>query len=303
MTRRPSLLRVVSTLLVLASLSACGQRATPAEERDTSTSYVALGDSYTAAPGVAPSNDACQQSNTNYPHRVAARLKLDLEDVSCGGARTAHVTKPQTFDGDASREPQLRAVTRDTDIVTVSLGGSDTGILPFVGYFCTSLRAKNPSGAPCEEANASAETGPIEIRVTVMEKRLVRVLRNVAKRAPRARIIVVGYPAVFPAEATSCEQLPLARGDFVFAHRLNVLLVEAQKSAAERAKVEYVDVFAASTGHDMCAEDPWISGLQPEPSYAAPLHPYAAEQKLVADLLTDLLRGDAAPTPAQPSDH
>ena len=59
----------------------------------------------------------------------------------------------------------------------------------------------------------------------------------------------------------------------------------------------------ASTGHDMCAEDPWISGLQPEPSYAAPLHPYAAEQKLVADLLTDLLRGDAAPTPAQPSDH
>ncbi|HVW32598.1 MAG TPA: SGNH/GDSL hydrolase family protein, partial [Acidimicrobiia bacterium] len=61
--------------------------------------YVALGDSYTAGPGVpnqVPEAGGCRRSDHNYPHLVAAALHLtDFHDVSCSGARTDHMTAAQ----------------------------------------------------------------------------------------------------------------------------------------------------------------------------------------------------------------
>src|ERR1017187_444451 len=55
-------------------------------------SYVALGDSYTAGPGMLPVSatapPGCGQSQKNYPHLVASVLGLSLTDVSCSGAKT-----------------------------------------------------------------------------------------------------------------------------------------------------------------------------------------------------------------------
>jgi hypothetical protein len=83
--------------------------------------------------------------------------------------------------------------------------------------------------------------------------------------------------------------LPLADGDYPYAYRLVEVLVRAQKRAAVRANVEYLDVFAASRGHNMCSKDPWIAGVNPTRDDAAPLHPYPEEQELVAKLLVDRL--------------
>ena len=249
--------------------------------------YVALGDSYTAAPGLGPSVDACEQTTLNYPNRVAAKLGLELIDVSCGGAQTTHVTKAQTVDS-IRRPAQAKAVSRSTDLVTISLGGSDFGVLPHVGYGCAALRAEDPTGAPCQDADNAAEDGTFEDQVRTVEKRLVGVIKQVAERAPQARIVVVGYPEAFP-KAGPCTQLPLADGDYAYAYRLVQVLVSAQEQAAARSKVEYVDVFAASRGHNMCSDDPWIAGVNPARDDAAPLHPYPEEQQLVADLLVDLL--------------
>lgn len=248
--------------------------------------YVAMGDSYTAAPGTGPSVDACEQTTMNYPNRVAAELGLELLDVSCGGAQTTHATKAQTLDS-LRRPPQAKAVSRSTDLVTISLGGSDFGVLPHVGYGCAAVRAQDPSGAPCQEADTATEE-TFEDQVKTVEKRLVGVIRQVAERAPRARIVVVGYPEAFP-KSGPCAQLPLADGDYAYAYRLVEVLVRAQKRAAARSNVEYLDVFAASRGHNMCSNDPWIAGVKPARDDAAPLHPYPEEQELVAKLLVNLL--------------
>ena len=50
--------------------------------------YVALGDSYTAAPGVPQTEQGtgCLRSNGNYASLVAKRLKAEFVDVSCSGA-------------------------------------------------------------------------------------------------------------------------------------------------------------------------------------------------------------------------
>jgi hypothetical protein len=306
------LTRVTGGVLMLVTLAGCGPRAAPSAAPDASPSdsraieegdqYVALGDSYTAAPRTGPDDNACKQSTTNYPHRVAAKLDLKLQDVSCGGARTTHATEAEPV-GSSRRPPQLRAISRGTDLVTVSLGGTDFSVLPFVGYFCTALRSQDPNGAPCQEADTAPGRDTFDHKLSVVQRRLVAVLEQVAKRAPHARVLVVSYPEVFPANAGFCPQLPLAHGDYAFAHRLNTLLVRAQKRAAERAHVEYVDVFTPSKGHDMCAQDPWIAGLRPERSDAAPLHPYPEEQRLVADLLVQEITGAPSPKREQPVDH
>ena len=250
--------------------------------------YVAIGDSATGAPGnsTPAANDGCFQSVTNYPHKVAETLSLELTDVSCGGATTQEVLLAQTI-GQFRAPPQIDAVTPSTDLVTISLGANDFGTFVSIVLYCTALKTQDPAGAPCE-ADAAHGMSATEKRIATIEDRLVKAIRQVAKRAPEARIIVVGYPEFFP-ESGPCPQLPLALGDYAFAHRVNELLVRAQEQAAERAKVEFVDVYPPTRGHNMCSDDPWISGISPTRSDAFPYHPYPEEQQLVADLLVDRL--------------
>ena len=61
--------------------------------------YVALGDSYTAAPLVPPTDTTtiCLRSAVNYPALVAEAMSgTMLTDVSCSGASTRNTTEPQT---------------------------------------------------------------------------------------------------------------------------------------------------------------------------------------------------------------
>ncbi|MDP2774363.1 MAG: hypothetical protein Q8O61_12495, partial [Nocardioides sp.] len=64
--------------------------------------YVALGDSFVAAPLVPTTNmrNGCLRSDHNYPHLVAAELDgYELVDVSCSGASTPEMTQPRVAGG------------------------------------------------------------------------------------------------------------------------------------------------------------------------------------------------------------
>jgi lysophospholipase L1-like esterase len=275
-------------------LAACGDNASPhvapgQKQLHKGDQYVAIGDSYTSAPRIGPPADriGCLQTTDNYPHQVSRRLGLELTDVSCGGATTQQLTQPQQL-GNISQPPQIDALSRTTDLVTISLGANDFGIFGGVVFVCPAVRAKDPTGEPCTAANAAAGKNSVEHRVASLEKRLVAVIELVKKRAPKARVVVVGYPQFFPS-AGPCDQLPLADGDFPLAHKVNKELVQAQKDAAATSKVEYVDVFDATKGHDMCAAEPWMAGLRPGRADAMPYHPFPQEQHAVTELLVDLL--------------
>ena len=60
--------------------------------------------------------------------------------------------------------------------------------------------------------------------------------------------------------------------------------------AAEETGSTYVDVWAASQGHDICSEDPWVNGAVTDQQRAAAYHPFAEEQAAVADLVVDAFR-------------
>lgn len=69
--------------------------ALPAAARDKASfgqgaRYVAIGSSFASGSGLAPYDPAapvrCQRSTQNYAHQLAAKRKLALVDVTCGGA-------------------------------------------------------------------------------------------------------------------------------------------------------------------------------------------------------------------------
>lgn len=263
--------------------------------------YVALGDSYTSAPGAGAGtgDPACQQTIVNYPHRLAAALELDLVDVSCGSAWTTQLTLPQKVE-EVEVPPQADALTEDTSLVTLSLGANNNAVIPGILFTCVPLAIADPQGSPCRDV---AESDP-EAYDAVFEgitNQIVKAVAEVGERAPRARVVVVGYPQIFP-EKGGCSLFPVAAGDRRYAYQVLLDLVRAVGKGARKAGVEFLDLWPASEGHDICSDDPWMAGASPAPGrLAEPYHPYAEGQQAVADLLVELLGDKPTERPVKSS--
>ncbi|MGN6132198.1 MAG: SGNH/GDSL hydrolase family protein [Nocardioidaceae bacterium] len=245
-------------------------------------SYVALGDSYTAAPLVPTTDlaDGCLRSDHNYPTLLAKRLHVRrLTDVSCSGATTGDLTHRQHTFRQASVPPQLRAVRRDTDLVTVGIGGNDFDLFGTLAFGCSGAR-----GTPgrCTATLTSAEVARDVRRIG---DRVAAVLRDVKRRAPHATVVLVGYLRLLP-ERGGCAQVGSLTGRDRGASRG---LADAMRSAARRTGVRFLDAYAFSKGHDVCALDPWVNGPQNRQGVAAAFHPLASGERALATRLDRML--------------
>lgn len=251
--------------------------------------YVALGDSYTAAPLVPPTDTTsiCLRSGVNYPALVAEAMPgTGLTDVSCSGAQTANVTSPQTGQRSGRVPPQADALRPGTDLVTIGLGGNDDHLFGGVLGQCVRLASSDPTGAPCR---AATDRAGLDATFEHIRANLAGVVEVVHRRAPDARVLVVGYPQIVPASG-SCDLLPLADGDYAFARSVTEDLNRAVRLGASDADAEYVDLWGPSAGHDICAADPWINGRITSADTALAYHPLAAGQRAVAEQVLAQLR-------------
>ncbi|ONI73882.1 GDSL family lipase [Kribbella sp. ALI-6-A] len=291
-----NVLRVIAPLAVAALLPAGASTAAASEAAPTFKNYVALGDSYTAAPLVPPldlSNLGCLRSGGgNYPALAAPKLKVPkVTDVSCGGADTTHVKTGQATPT-GFVPPQMNALTKQTDLVTIGLGANDFGLFADLLAVCPSLQKSDPDGAPCKKQFSAGGKDQLKENVAKTKTRLVELLKTVkAKIAPKATIVLVGYPRIAPAQG-NCPDLPLAKGDYAYLNATETELNTAIQAAAKQGGAKYLDVFKPSEGHDVCAKDKaWLQGATPDLLKAASYHPRAEEQTAVADLLVKLLSG------------
>jgi lysophospholipase L1-like esterase len=280
--RRASALLLAAALAV--TLSACEKSSSPKRE------YVALGDSYTAGPliGRADGRNGCVRSRNNYPHLLAKKAELDLTDVSCSAAPTEAVEGEQKVRM-RSIAPQLDAVKASTDLVTIGLGLNDLGLSVRVFIKCVQLGRSDPGGAPCTQADQAAGANSIQSALDQMPDRIGGVVDAVRSKAPKAKVVLVGYPSIFPTEGT-CSELGIAAADVPLVQHVVDSLNATMASVAEQRGASYLDTATPSRGHDICAEDPWIAGSAPasgRPGLA--WHPYAEEQVMIADLLGDLV--------------
>lgn len=299
MRRHPRSVLLATSILVVATTVGCSEekpnRRAATYLVDEDDHYVALGDSYTAAPktGDLTKSSGCGQTNVNYPHRIAEATGVQLDDNSCNGASTLNLTQPKLTGPLGPADPQLDDLDKDTDLVTIRLGANDYSLIGRI-FACASIRdAAALPGTPCADIDAARGPDAAANRLRDVHTNLDAGLDDIQGRAPDAQIVVIGYPQLIPAEGT-CDLLPLPAGDYDYAREIMSGLNEALQGAADDHDAIFIDMYPPSEGHDICSDDPWMAGgldLDNPPVGATAWHPYAAESQAVAGLVLDALRG------------
>lgn len=233
-----ALAAAVAAVPATAGPAAAGSRAAPP------VSYAALGDSYSAGVGTGRSDDAgspCRRSSLAYPRLWAQAHPGDpARFLACSGARISAVRKKQV--------PQIPP---DAGLVTVTMGGNDTGFASVV-TLCTVTRHDRLCRLSVDVAKGVALTEvPVELALT---------LRAVHRRAPHARVVVLGYPRLF-------ELGPCRAGIPSESRRKAIndgadLLDRTLAKTARMLDATFVDVRSRFAGHGVCApaDRAWING-------------------------------------------
>ncbi|WP_344837765.1 SGNH/GDSL hydrolase family protein [Kribbella ginsengisoli] len=263
--------------------------------------YVAMGDSYAAGSLVLPAKEVftCARSAVNYASLIANQVHpATFRDVTCGGATTTHFAQPQPGIITGTAAPQYDALSADTTLVTVGIGGNDIGLVG-LAVSCVNLLPQ-PVGTSCKATNTAGGVDKLAQKIDAFAPTYGTVIEQIRQRAPHAKILMVGYPTgikkggcwpVVPVWASDADYLQSALT------RLNVRMAEQ----AQAHGATYVDLATPSIGHDMCKglATRWIEGLIPNvvTNGLVPLHPNAAGlRNAVPTVLA--AAGLAAPTKA-----
>ncbi|MEJ7833873.1 MAG: SGNH/GDSL hydrolase family protein, partial [Nocardioides sp.] len=275
--------------------------------------YVALGDSWTAdvvvldrdgLPATAHAPIDCGQSKRNYPKLVRAALGVTtFRDASCGSAKTDHFTRPQTgLPAGGTNPPQFDRLTRQTDLVTVGIGGNDAGIAG-AGLDCLNLlpvanplptdQLPIPLGG-CKAKYTGGGSDQLSQQIRASQPKLVRALKRIHRLSPKARILVVDYLSVVP-DHGCYPTLPASDEDMRYFsakfRELNSMLARA----AHRGGAEIVKTRRLSVGHDLCT-GPTVRYAETfgpsvnDPAVGVPAHPNAAGARAQAASVLSYLR-------------
>jgi lysophospholipase L1-like esterase len=246
--------------------------------------YVALGSSFAAGAGLGKLQPGsplfCARSVNGYPQQLARLRNLSIVDMSCGGAVTRHVLRGgQFFQG-----PQIRTITADTQLVTLTAGGNDIGYIGDLGLL--SLRkARTPLGWLARTLWKGPK--PVAGRDwSRLQADLVATLQAIHARAPRARVVVATYPAILPPSGT-CPLLNLTAAEADLMRGVAARLAEATRAAAQAGGATLVDMNRLGAAHNACAPEPWTRGATN--GGLAPFHPTLAGTQATAVAISTAL--------------
>jgi hypothetical protein len=162
------------------------------------------------------------------------------------------------------RGNQITALDPGTGLVTITIGGNDAG---FASVLRTCTVA--PSDGVCFAAVDAAEN----FARTELPGRLARAYAAIRGAAPRAHVIVLGYPRLFDL-APGCAD-PLAP-NLARRAKLNegadVIDGVIAKTVISQPGFGFADVRGRFNGHGVCSAEPWINGPSAPPSIG-PYHP------------------------------
>ena len=232
-------LRPITALAATACAAAVLVGLAPAASA-ASLDYAALGDSQASGLGAGSnisSSGDCKRSNNSYAARYAAEKKVQsFVFTACSGATTGSIA------GQAAR------LNSGTDLVTVQVGGNDAGFSEVM------LTCKTGSDSQCGAALDAASH-----KINGLGGKLDQAYRAIRAKAPKARVVVVGYPRLFEVGACANEMSEYKRS------RLNSaadLLDNVTQGRASAAGFTFLDVRGTFAGHGVCSGSPWINGLR-----------------------------------------
>lgn len=246
--------------------------------------YVAVGSSFAAGAGIEPFKDGpkrCSRSARNYASLLAARLRLTLDDQTCGGAKTTHLLGPWS-----ELAAQLGAVRPDTRLVTATIGGND---LNYAAYL---MMASCPGGTiEVGEARVQCRDVPMPAAAdyAALEANLRAIVRQVKARAPQARVVFVQYVTLVPERPCADANLPADKA--AGAREIGRRLAEVTARAARAEGGEVLEMDTLSRRHGPCDAEPWSFGTKAVAGEGVLWHPTGAAHAAIADLLADRLGG------------
>ena len=238
--------------------------------------YVAMGSSFASGPGVTRAAEAspqrCGRSNDNYAHQLARQRQFLLADVTCGGATTRFLLEPWE-----ELPAQLDALSTDTRLVTITIGGND------LGYMSGLFRAS------CAQPPCPAISAPSEQAYADLAARMDQIVATIRARAPEARIVFVDYPHVLPMQGT-CAATPMTDADANAAREIARRLIAITADVAARNNTDLLQASRLSEDHDACATNAWMNGsTNPTPIDGVAYHLKLVGMTAIADALHALL--------------
>jgi lysophospholipase L1-like esterase len=177
--------------------------------------YVALGDSYASGEGLSPydaGTDVASGPQQNQCHRSAAQAYADLSPAvvlpgiadrafwACAGATVADMEQvpPQSGpDEQYGQVDQVSSVGPSTEWITVSIGGNDVGFSAITDA-CVEAVVNGDSVDRFSTATCSGQLAASAGEFGALQASLESLYGRLLTRAPAARLVVVGYPRVFP---------------------------------------------------------------------------------------------------------
>ena len=252
MSRRTTVLAclVTSSLLTLAV-------ATPAAAavEASTVDYVAMGDSFASGVGAPGQVGLCLRSPVSYAAQWAKKNDpASFRMLACSGAETRDV-----------QLLQLPFLSRNTDLITLSIGGNDAGFAPSV-ISCT---------VGSESACADTVRDAQEVISGTLPAALDRTYQMIKTKAPKAKVYVMGYPRLFDESNAYCGIAGLSITKRRLLNEGADDLAGVIAGRAEAAGFTYVDVRDRFDGHGACATNPWINPLTVIPPQNS-FHPNAS---------------------------
>jgi lysophospholipase L1-like esterase len=303
MTRRLS-----AAVAAFVAAAATTLTAAPAMATGPTPVYVALGDSYSSGEGacapvtltgcryLAGTNtnaDQCHRSHNAYPVRESARLHKGWRTVfvACSGAETSNVLTTGQYGEPAQLAALGVGAGRVVKLVTLTIGGNDAGFASAVG---TCVQA-HLFGSSCHGRVTWA------ISTATLKARLVATYAAIHAAAPKAHVVVLGYPRLFspkPKATVPCDVAAVDSKAFSKAEdALNATIASAVRKAdalAGKRFASFVDDGKVFAGHELCAgpiKASYLNGLEltSTGARAESFHPNRSGQSVLATHLRKVL--------------
>jgi lysophospholipase L1-like esterase len=205
------------------------------------THYAALGDSYSSGTGTRDyfeDSGDCLRGPKAYPQLWAdSHEASSFQFVACSGAKT-----------DDLNSDQLGALSGETTLVTVSIGGND------IGFSSTVQDCLLGDDGACDSAVGEAEDKARD----ELPAKLKTTYDNIRQAAPNAEVVVLGYPRLndlgdcgIPGFSETKRQRINDAAD---------VLAGVLSENASAAGFEFADTRDAFDGHGVCSDQEWVNG-------------------------------------------
>lgn len=269
--------------------------------------YVALGDSYSAGEGLAPfeqttqdieqGGDRCHRSGSlAYARLFVFVWPTTTNFRACAGAMVAnvfdHVQDHSGVDDSQGLQVEPEIAGEDVLFVTVTMGGNDVGFAKVLS-FCYSEE-------PCPDVTYKDDMTLRDwaaARLEQLKTDLLGLYPRLRQSFPSARILVLGYPSLFPLKAPPLYKehgvlctalfsrwtLPEREAIRDWGFNLNRVIQEATQAA--NSGIEFIDIGSYFAGHEPCsAGGEWVRfiGLINRAVRDGSFHPLREGQAMMA---------------------